>query len=227
MKTNHVLQAARRILRADPEQITPFVDVPVGNIVDALGRTAAMAAAVKPVTAATAFAGTALTVDAGPRDNLAPWAALRLAEPGDVLVVATGPHADHSVCGDILIGMAKNAGIVAIVTDGMMRDRAGAAALGIPVFAAGVHPNSPQKNGPGKVGLPIVCGGVAVAAGDIVCGDADGVVVIPAHRREEAHTALAAIRKKEAEMEAAVAKGAKVPGWIEEIAMEDLFTFVD
>lgn len=227
MKTSHVLKAARRIARAEPGEIAPFADAPVGNIVDALGRTAAMSGDIKPVTSAAAFAGTALTVDAGPRDNLACWAALRLAKPGDVLVISTGPHFDHSVCGDIMIGMARNAGLAAVVTDGMMRDQAGADAMGMPVFAAGVHPNSPQKNGPGSVGLPIVCGGVAVASGDIVCGDADGVVVIPAARRAEAESALAAVRKKEAEMEAAVAEGAKVPGWIEAIPMDDLFTFVD
>jgi 4-hydroxy-4-methyl-2-oxoglutarate aldolase len=46
----------------------------------------------------------------------------------------------------------------------------------------GVSPNSPQRRGPGTVGLPIVCGGVSVASGDVVIGDRDGVVVVPRAR---------------------------------------------
>lgn len=227
MKTNAVLKAARTLRRAAPADINAFNNVPVGNVVDALGRTAAMAHTIKPITQTSDFVGSALTVDAGPRDNLAPWAALKLAQPGDVLVIATGGHAAHSVCGDILIGMAKNAGVVAIVTDGMARDQAGADAVGIPVFAAGIHPNSPQKNGPGSVGLPITCAGLSLAPGDIVCGDADGVVVISASRIAEAKQALAAVQAKESGMEAAVAAGAAAPEWVESASIEDLFTLVD
>ncbi len=227
MKTNHLLTAARDIPRASAADIDGFRAAPVGNIVDAIGRSGAMESAIKPITTAQRFAGSALTVDAGPRDNLAPWAALKLARPGDVLVIATGGHRGHSVMGDLLIGMAKNADIVAIVTDGLARDISGAEAVGIPVFAAGISPNSPQKNGPGRIGLPIVAGGVAVAAGDIVCGDEDGVVVIPAARVAETKIALAAVRDKEAKMEKAVKAGATCPDWVADGTLDDLFTFVD
>ena len=227
MKTNGVLKAARTILRADPGEIDTFRDAPVGNIVDALGRTAAMSADIKPVTRAHGFIGPVLTVDAGPRDNLAPWAALRLARPGDVMVIATGGHRDHSVSGDLLVGMAKNAGVVAVVTDGMVRDRSGLDAAGIPVFAAGLHPNSPQKNGPGSVGLPITCGGLAIEPGDIVAGDEDGVVIIPSARIVEAREALLVVRDKEAKTEAVVAAGATAPDWVSAATLDDLFTFVD
>lgn len=227
MKTNHLLTAARVIPRAAAADVDTFRAAPVGNIVDAIGRSGAMDPEIKPITTARKFAGSALTVDAGPRDNLAPWAALKLARPGDVLVIATGGHMGHSVMGDLLIGMAKNAGIVAIVTDGLARDISGAEAVGIPVFAAGISPNSPQKNGPGRIGLPVVAGGVAVAAGDIVCGDEDGVVVIPAARVAEATKVLKSVREKEAKMEAAVKAGAACPDWVAEASEDDLFTFVD
>ena len=227
MKYASVLKAARTIARASADDVAAFADAPVGNIVDAIGRSGAMNAAIKPITKANRFSGTVLTVDAGPRDNLAPWAALRLAKPGDVMVMTTGGHEGHSVCGDLMLGMARNAGIVAVVTDGMVRDISGANAVGIPVFALGVTPNSPQKNGPGSVGLPIVAGGVSVASGDIVCGDEDGVVVIPAAQIAAAKTALAAVRAKEASMEAAVRSGAAAPDWIADMALDDLFTFVE
>ena len=226
MTIKDVLTAARHIERAAQADTDAFRGVPVGNLVDALGRTAAMTADIKPVTSAERFVGTALTVDAGPRDNLAPWAALRLAEPGDILVISTGGHKDHSVCGDLLVGMARNVGIAAIVTDGMVRDKGGLDAVGIPVFAAGLHPNSPQKNGPGSVGLPITCGGRALRPGDIVAGDEDGVVVIPGERISETREALVKIRDKESQMEAAVAAGAKAPDWVSDAAIDDLFTFV-
>ncbi len=221
------LTAARDISRASDQDIAVFRDMPVGNIVDAIGRVGAMDMAIKPITKSRQFAGSALTVDAGPRDNLAPWAALRLARPGDVMVISTGGHTEASVCGDLLIGMAKNAGVVAIVTDGVIRDISGADAVGIPVFAAGVSPNSPQKNGPGSVGLPLVSGGVAVKPGDIVCGDEDGVVVIPSGRIAGAKEALAEVRKKEAGMEQAVAAGATAPGWIADLPLDQIFTFTD
>lgn len=222
-----VLKAARTIARPTAEDVAAFAGAAVGNIVDAIGRSGAMDAAIKPITSAKRFSGAALTVDAGPRDNLAPWAALRLAEPGDVLVISTGGHTAHSVAGDIMIGMARNAGIVAVVTDGMVRDISGCDAAGITVFAAGITPNSPQKNGPGSVGLPIVVGGVAVAPGDIVCGDEDGVVVVPSSRISEARAGLAKVREKEVLMEEAVRDGTPVPDWIASVPLEDLFTFVD
>ena len=221
------LTAPRNIARANAEDIDAFRDVPVGNIVDALGRSGALAAPIRPVTSAARICGPALPVDAGPRDNLAPWAALRLAVAGDVLMISTGSHLAASVCGDLMVGMARNAGCVAVVTDGAVRDLAGIEAVGIPVYAAGVSPNSPQKNGPGSVGLAVVLGGVTVAAGDIVCGDGDGVVVIPSARIAEAREALIAVRKKEAEMEADVARGEKVPAWLRDVAPEALFSFVD
>lgn len=221
------LTAKRTIPRAEAAAIATFAAAPVGNVVDALGRSGAMDHRLKPITRADRFAGAALTVDAGPGDNLAPWAALRLAEPGDVLVIATGLYAGHSVCGDILVGMAKNAGIAAVVTDGVVRDITGLNAVGIPVFAMGVSPNSPQKDGPGSVGLPVICGGIPVGAGDIVCGDEDGVVVVPAARIEAAQAALATVREKETQMEAAARSGAPAPSWLSGLALDEIFTFID
>jgi len=221
------LKAARTINRARAEDIAFFRDIPVGNIVDAMGRTGALDAAIKPVTGNNRFCGSALPVDAGPRDNLAPWGALRLAEDGDVMLVATGGYAQSSVCGDLLVGMARNSGVVAIVTDGVVRDRSGIADTGLPVFSAGLSPNSPQKNGPGSVGLPVIIGGVRAGAGDIVCGDEDGVVVIPHDRVAETRIAVAAVRKKETSMEAAVKAGQGAPDWVSAQPLEALFTFVD
>ena len=70
--------------------------------------------------------------------------------------------------------------------------------LALPMFAMGVTPNSPQRRGPGSVGLPIVCGGVAVASGDVVVGDRDGVVVVPRARIAETLENLERVKAAEA-----------------------------
>ena len=154
-----------------------FRDAPTGWVVDAQGRRGALDHRIRPVTRATRILGAALPVWSRGGDNLAPYAALRFARPGDVLMVATEAFETASVAGDILVGMARNAGIVGCITDGVVRDIPGLDAVGIPVFARGVTPNSPQKDGPGTIGLPIVLGGVTVAPGDLIVADGDGVVV--------------------------------------------------
>jgi 4-hydroxy-4-methyl-2-oxoglutarate aldolase len=206
----------RGFQRAAEDLVSGFAGIPTGNICDAQGRVGAIDYRIKSVSRSAAFAGVALTVHAGPRDNLAPWAAMEFAAPGDVIVIATGDHTAASVIGDIYVGMAKNAGVTAIVTDGVVRDVPGIEATGIPVFARGVSPNSPWKNGPGSVGLPVLVGGVIVEAGDIVVGDADGVVIVSRLRAATVLEELTAVRKKEEQMEAAVKAGKALPGWLTE-----------
>ena len=210
------LTVKRNFQRAAQELVKNFRNLPTGNVCDAQGRVGALDYRIKPVSETTQFCGTALTVDSGPRDNLAAWAALDIAKAGDVILIATGGHLNSSVAGDLYVGMAKNAGVAAIVTDGVVRDLPGIDAVGIPVFARGICPNSPWKNGPGSVGLPIVIGGVAVNAGDIVVGDQDGVVIVPYQKAATVAEALAAVLDKEKNMEAAVKAGLTVPAWLKE-----------
>jgi 4-hydroxy-4-methyl-2-oxoglutarate aldolase len=192
-----------------------FRNAPTGFVVDALGRSGAIDHRIRPVWDGPAFVGTALPVATTARDNLAPYAAIRFAKPGDVMLVATGEYDGAAVLGDLILGMMRNAGVVAAVTDGLVRDIAGIVEVGIPVHARGLTPNSPFKHGPGTVGLPITLGGVVVEAGDVVIGDRDGVVVVPAWRTEEAIAALTEVRDKEASMDAMVRSGATAPSWLE------------
>lgn len=198
--------------RADREA---FRDIPSGFVVDALGRHGALDHRIRALWEGGPFIGSALPVWTTPRDNLAPYAALKVAQPGDVVLVSTGNAEGYSVLGDLIIGMMRNAGIVAVITDGLVRDVAGIRDVGIPVYAKGISPNSPFKNGPGGVGVPITIGGVVVSPGDLVVGDADGVVIVPNHRIGEAISELAAVRKKEAEMDAAVRNGLVIPEWLD------------
>jgi 4-hydroxy-4-methyl-2-oxoglutarate aldolase len=107
------------------------------------------------------------------------------------------------------------------VTDGLARDLDGLEAVGIPVFCRGISPNSPARNGPGKVGLPVHLGGMTVASGDVVAGDRDGVVVVPRARIAEVAQALEKIREAEAGLEAKVQGGLKIPDFVADLLGSD------
>ena len=209
-----VLTINKKIDRPSLSSYEKFTGLPIGNIIDAQGRTGAIDYRIKPVTTSHGFCGPIVTVDAGPRDNLAAWIALDHVRPGDVLMISTGGYDQSSVIGDLFVGMAKNAGVVGIVTDGVVRDQKGIEAVGIPVFALGISSNSPQKNGPGTVGLPIVMGGLSIASGDIACADQDGVAVVHKDRIGAVAKILDSVIAKEASMEAEVNSGKTIPDWV-------------
>ena len=137
--------------RPDIEKLKMFQGVATGFVVDAQNGTGALDRKIKPVDPEMKFAGPAMTADAEPRDYLPVQPAIALAKPGDVLVIATGGYEGAAVIGDNVAMMAKNQGLAAIVTDGLVRDIEGVLAAGIPVFCCGVSPNSPYARGPGRV----------------------------------------------------------------------------
>jgi 4-hydroxy-4-methyl-2-oxoglutarate aldolase len=210
------LRINRSFERASESVVARFRSVSTGNICDAQGRGGALDYRIKPISKNASFAGVALPVETVPKDNLAPWAALDIAKPGDVVVISTGEYFASSVIGDVYVGMARNRGVLAIVTDGVVRDVEGMNAAGIPVFACGVSPNSPWKNGPGTVGFPVVIGGMTIHPGDIVAGDPDGVVIVSRLKADEVAEELRAVLTKEAKMEADVKAGRSVLGWLAE-----------
>ena len=222
MSPTQLLKINQHPPRPSVEILTRFAGVPTGHAVDAQGRCGAMDHGIKPVFEIGAVSGPALTVKSIPRDNLAPYAALAFARPGDIMVIATGDHTATAVVGDILVGMAANAGIKAIVTDGMVRDLEGLRGVGIPIIARGLTPNSPPgKVGPGSLGETISVGGQVVHAGDIIVCDNDGVVVVPLANATKVAKALDEIRKKEAKAEQVVATGATRPDWLDAVLASD------
>ena len=223
----HTITIHRCFQRAPADLVGAFGAVPTGNVCDAQGRQGALDPSIRPITANCRFAGTAVTVASAPGDNLAPYAALEVAAPGDVLVISTNGYRGASIIGDVFVGMAKNRGVVGIVTDGLVRDRDGLDALGLPVFALGLTPNSPWKNGPGRVGSPVVVAGRAIAAGDVVVGDFDGVVTVPLTEAAQVREVLRDVVAKEAEMERAVASGVDRPGWLETLRREGVIVDAD
>ncbi|HLF49319.1 MAG TPA: RraA family protein [Methylomirabilota bacterium] len=130
------------------------------------------------------IAGPAFTVRTARHDNLMLHAAIYLAEPGDVIVVAAG-DAEMAVAGGNVCAVAQRRGVVGFVIDGVIRDVAESRANAFPVFARGVSPIPGGKDGPGEINAPITCGGVRVTPGDVLVADEEGIVVVPGARAAE------------------------------------------
>jgi 4-hydroxy-4-methyl-2-oxoglutarate aldolase len=146
--------------------------------------------------------GPAVTVDLDAFDHLMCVAALGVAQPGDVVVVAARGLTDLAVWGGGLTTSAKLLGVEAIVVDGAVMDTRAILAREVPVFCRGSHPAHGTRERPGSVNVPVNCGGVIVHPGDVILGDLDGLIVV---RRENAAQVLAACEEKSASLRRAAA----------------------
>jgi 4-hydroxy-4-methyl-2-oxoglutarate aldolase len=228
IKDPPLLTVRRNFERPSRDLIAELAGAQTGHVVDALLGRGALDQAVKPVDPERAqFAGSALTCETGPSDNLAIAAAIAVAAPGDVIVAAADAFTATAVVGDNLAAMAKNKGVVAIVIDGMARDSEGIVGVGLPVFARGITPNSCVRSGPGRVGLPIVCAGVAVQSGDVVLGDRDGVVIVPRADLADIVAKLADIRRAEEETQAKIRAGMTQMDSMDQLLKSDRVVYVD
>lgn len=213
-----LLRIRRNFPRPSKALLEGFKGVPTGYLVDAMGGGGCLDYRIKPlVQSGEVMVGTAVTCHAGPADNLALFGALDAAKAGDILVAATDAFMGCSITGDLLLGMARNRGVAGLVTDGLIRDLVGVLAVGLPVYCAGISANSPVRNGPGTVGMPVVLGGLAVESGDIVVGDRDRIVIVPLGKAQSVLDKLDEVRRAEAELEAKVKGGLEIPPFITSI----------
>lgn len=176
-------------------------------VFDSQNRSGALASAIKPLDDGMKIAGPAFTCVCEPGDNLTLHAALKMAQPGDVLVCDAMGATEQGMFGDVMASCGLGRGLAGLVTDGGVRDRLTIIDVGFPVFAGNVCMKGTVKEVLGPVNQPITLGGVFVRPGDLIIGDEDGVVVVPA---ETAQIVLEACRKraaKEAETISALADG--------------------
>lgn len=200
-------------MRAPARLVRRFARAQTSFIADAQQGFGCMHHAIKGLNPKQRFAGTAVTAQGGPRDNLAAMAMLDQVKKGDVLVIATGEDESGAVVGDHWAALAKQKGAVGVVTDGLVRDAAGIEKLGPPTFARGLSPNAGYRNGPGIVNGTVSVGGICITPGDIVVGDRDGVVVIPREQAADVAKALTLIEKAEVQTEARVKSGKVKQFW--------------
>lgn len=213
-----VLTVRRTFPRPSEAQLRRFRGAYTAQVVDAMEGRGAMDPAIKPqIAPGKSIAAPVLTAFAHPADNLALLACLDVVEPGDVVICTTDNYRQTALTGDLLAGMLRNAGAIGLVTDGTIRDQDGVEASGLPVWHAGVSPNSPARVGPGTIGLDILCGGVAVSSGDLVVADRDGVVIVPHARVDAVADKLDQVRAGEAAMEEKVRAGLSRPDWLGDV----------
>ncbi|ROQ80773.1 RraA family protein [Streptomyces laculatispora] len=164
--------------------VSGFRDISPTTLADILGRGQVMDTGIRPLWPSQRVAGPAFTVRCPPGDNLMLHAAIHRAEPGSVIVVEAG-DVEYALAGGNMCAVAQRRGIAAFVTNGVLRDLAELRELGFPVFARGVIPFPGAKKAVTPLNEPVRCGGVTVAAGDIVVADEEGVVVTPGARQED------------------------------------------
>jgi regulator of RNase E activity RraA len=202
--------------RVSPELVKRASGHAAAILGDIAGRRGAMHGRIKALNPKMRVCGPALTVEVRPGDNLSFHIALAIAKPGDVIVVDGKGDLSYALVGELMTTQAAAAGIAGMVVDGAVRDSELLAATAFPVWAAGSNPCGPTKNIPGRLAIPISAGNASVNPGDLVIGDADGVVVIP---RLDVETVLAGVEAK-LEMEAQrlreIARGELVSPWLED-----------
>ncbi len=208
-----VIREIERVPAGIVEQASQF---PSSILADVAGRRGALNGRISPLAPSMKFAGPAVTVELRPGDNLMIHAAMAVAKPGDVILVDGKGDLSCALMGEIMSQQCVALGVAAVVIDGAVRDGEAIRELRFPMFAAGLNPNGPTKSVSGRLNHPISIGGVSVSPGDLVVGDADGVVVV---ERDKAAAMLPLAAEKVAAETKRIAdiKSRKQlrPGWLD------------
>jgi 4-hydroxy-4-methyl-2-oxoglutarate aldolase len=185
------------IQRPDAALIEAARGLPAATLHEAGGRIGVLPSAIRPVSPSFRICGPAVTVHSSGGDNLWLHRAIYVAQPGDVLVVHVSGAYDFGYWGEIMSCAAKTRGLEGLVIDGCVRDGAVLAEFGLPVFARGLCIRGTGKDfgARGWINFPTLFDDLVVNPGDLIIGDADGVVAIP---RDLAADVVAAAQQREA-----------------------------
>lgn len=215
-----------KIDRPKRELVESFAGIPVANIADNMNRMSCMNSRIRPLNSAPLL-GTAITVKTRPGDNLMLYKAIDMAQPGDIIVVDGQGDLTNSITGELMITLMKEIGISGLIVDGAIRDLGAIREMDFPVYAVGVQPKGPYKDGPGEINVPISCGGIVVNPGDILVGDDDAVVVIlPQDAPEVLQKAKATVAKEAGIMEA-IKNNKWDRSWVDKVLREKGCEFLD
>jgi len=224
-----LLTIKRPARRPSGAQIKALSGVPTAVASDAMDGRGAMSGHIRHLDPAMppSTCGPALTVWTGAADLLSLHAVKRIARAGDVIVHAFDGHQGCAAFGDSLGGMMKNAGVVAMITDGPVRDVNGLIALQMPVWCTGSISSTPYENGPGTAGLPVNIGAQRVETGDMIVADRDGVVVVPFDEIDAVAERSKRILTMEADGDKAVQNGLVMPDTYNQLLDSDRVKWVD
>jgi 4-hydroxy-4-methyl-2-oxoglutarate aldolase len=201
MSLNNLGVVHHNIVRADKAAVAHLSRFGVATIHEAMGRVGLMQPYLRPIYTGAHFCGTAVTILLQPGDNWMMHVAAEQLQPGDVAVAAVTAENTDGFFGDLLATSFKARGAVGLVIDGGVRDIKDLTAMAFPVFAKAISAKGTIKATIGSVNIAIVCAGALVQPGDVVIGDDDGVVVVPAAlaaqvaQAAEAREALEAVKR--------------------------------
>jgi 4-hydroxy-4-methyl-2-oxoglutarate aldolase len=199
----------RDIERPAADTLLRAARLPTATLHEAGGRIGVMPREIQPVARSMRVCGPAVTVASPGGDNLWLHRALYVAQPGDVLVVHVSAAFDYGYWGEIMTTAARERGLGGLVIDGCVRDADLLEEIGFPVFARGLCIRGTGKDfgARGWINFPVLFGDLTVAAGDLVVGDRDGVVVVPRARADEVVSAAEQREAKEAQLLQRIAAG--------------------
>lgn len=193
--------------RPDSESITALSQFGTATIHEAMGRVGLMRPYMRPVYQGAKLCGPAVTVLLQPGDNWMLHVAAEQLQAGDVVVAACTTESDAGFFGELLATSFRARGGVGLVIDGGVRDVSELEAMDFPVFAKTIHARGTVKETLGSVNIPVNCANATVHPGDVVVGDADGVVVVPRDRVAAVADASQARETKEAGVRERLAAG--------------------
>src|ERR687888_462289 len=218
------MSATMRILdipkRPDPRLVAELAKMVTPHLSDSMERLYAGGHQLRPMHKEGKLAGPAFTVRTAAGDNLLVHKALDTAQRGDVIVVDAGGWLENAIIGEMMMSRARQRGVAGLVIWGAIRDSAEIGAGTYPVYASGVTHRGPYKNGPGEINVPINMGGMAVNPGDIIIGDADGLVAIPQDQAERVLKSAQAILAKESANIKQIEAGTVDRSWVDKALKE-------